>query len=315
MIQSALVTGASGFIGSRLVHRLVSMEVETYALTRSAPDTARTNPMLRGAHVLSIDPERKLSDILQHVRTETVFHLAAAGVHTENDASEIIDGNVRLMSDLLLATSSWWLKSFIFTGSCFEYGTSSNAARLTEDSPLDPTSLYGAAKASAYLCGCAVSKSLEIPFVNLRLFGVYGPGEAPTRLLPYVISSLAADQPASLTGGDQIRDLLYVTDAVDALIAAAESTDLSQHDAYNICSSHPTRITDIVRAVAQRMNKPESLLRWGERDYRSDEPMVLVGCNQRFSNVTNWQPVISVENGIRKMVDSYNDQQLPVFNA
>jgi nucleoside-diphosphate-sugar epimerase len=173
---------------------------------------------------------------------------------------------------------------------------------LTEEDPLFPVSLYGAAKACSHVYGAAFAKLRNIPFCTLRLFGVFGPGEASYRLIPYVISHLRRDTPVDLTGGEQLRDLLYVDDVVEALLLAAKSDALPSGSSYNICSGQGVSIRRVAEEVAEAMNKPKNLLRFGARPYRADEPMWLVGDNQRFRSVTGWLPRVTLRDGIGEMV-------------
>ncbi len=309
MIESALVTGATGFIGSRLVKRLDSMGTPTIALVRAA--SAEAAVRLRSNHVQTV-PYRSnddLSDALKQFRAETVFHLAAAGVRSATTATDVVEGNVNLMMRLLTAVADWPLKRFLYTGSCSEYGIPIGNGPLTETTALQPSSVYGAAKASAFLTGRTLAAQHNVPFTNLRLFGVYGLGEASTRLIPYIIRSLADNQPAKLTGGQQIRDFLFVDDVIDALLSAADCDSLGRNDVYNIASGIGTPICDVARTVAQVMGKPESLLRFGDVNYRTDEPMSLIGCSQRFQECTDWKPATTLTAGIQRMVELYNQQR------
>jgi nucleoside-diphosphate-sugar epimerase len=164
--------------------------------------------------------------------------------------------------------------------------------------------LYGAVKAASVLCGNALASSLSIPFVTLRLFGVFGTRETPPRLVPYLISQLQKDRPVDLTPGEQVRDFLFEDDVAAAFLAAATAEGLKSGEAYNVCSSRPTRIRELAEMVADAMGKPRELLHWGERPYRSDEPMWLVGDNRRFREaVTNWCPTISLQEGIHRILD------------
>jgi nucleoside-diphosphate-sugar epimerase len=173
---------------------------------------------------------------------------------------------------------------------------------LREDHPLRPASLYGAAKAAATLYGTALARELSIPFIVLRLFGVFGRGERAERLIPYLINQLKDDHPVDLTPGEQVRDVVYVDDAVDALVAAAETRNLEPGGVYNVCSSQPKRVAEIAETVADAMQKPRPLLRFGARPYRAHEPMWLVGDNRRFTAATHWQPRTTLAEGVQRML-------------
>ena len=305
--SEALVTGANGFIGSSLVRRLVAEGVTVYAMVRTHADLSRLEG-ISGVKVIKVQSFElaELQQSLSKISAEIVFNLASYGVNPQDrDPEAMIEGNVNLVARLLLATAQWPLKWFVHTGSCSEYGGNPQPNTfISEDMPLQLTSLYGLAKAASVICGNAQALQLGTPFTTLRLFGVYGVGEGPHRLIPYLIDRLNRGESVDLTPGEQVRDLLYVDDAADAFIAAAQSDNLDSYAVYNLCSSQPVRIRDAAEAVADAMNAPRNLLQFGKRPYRADEAMWIVGDNRRFKDATQWQPQIYFTDGIQRMIDS-----------
>ena len=307
LCQSALVTGATGFLGSVLVERLVAERVEITALVRSN-ERATSLRLLRGVNVIEVNSwdVATLTAKLKGVHADVVFHLASYGVQqNQRDQSQLIDGNIGLVTGLLQAAADLPLRRFIHTGSCSEYGfPDQEGALVAETQPIRPKSPYGAAKAASVLCGNALACSLGIPFVTLRLFGVFGTREGPDRLVPYVISRLLNHQPVDLTWGEQVRDFLFEDDVAEAFLAAASADGLKSGEIYNVCSSRATRIRSLGELVADVMEKPRDLLRWGQRPYRPDEPMWMVGDCRRFQEATgSWSAKISLPEGIRRMID------------
>lgn len=308
--RSALVTGSTGLIGTALVQRLLGEGIEAWCLVRAnRRSKLLSDPALKAVEIpsFSVDALRKA---LHGISCEVVFHLASYGVQVhDRDPDELIHGNVRLLSHVLRAVSDWPLRSFLFTGSCSEYGPSSKEVPIQEDHPLRPTSVYGAAKAAAELYGDALAVQLKVPFVTLRLFNVFGPGEGPHRLLPSILHGLEQNRSVALTGGEQKRDLLYVDDVADALVAAATSDRLQPSTAYNVCSGTPVRIRKVGETAAALLNKPTSLLEWGKLPYRGDESMWVVGDPERFRQATSWQPKLTVEAGIQRMITALRERR------
>lgn len=301
-LTSALVTGATGFIGSALTRRLAEEGVKTYCLVREGRYNPAEFETLRGVEAIEIRSSQTdaLRMALAGITADVVFNLASYGVNPkESDPGIMIDSNLHFVSSLLLITSSWPLKRFIHAGSCFEYGEPRDRQPIKEDCPLRPISLYGAAKAASVLYGTALAARLSVPFVTLRLFGVYGPGERPHRLIPYILGRLSCNEPADLTHGEQVRDLLYIDDVVEALVTAGNHGFMEPLRVYNVCSGNPVTVRDVGETVARVMDKPSTLLHWGERMYSLDEPMWLVGDNRSFVEATKWQPNVSLLEGIR----------------
>ncbi len=306
--RSALVSGATGFIGSALVRRLLAEKIEVTCLMRARSRDSSQFGGICGATVIEVSSFQtaELKSALTRHSAELIFNLASYGVHQDDrNSDKLIEGNVGVLTHLLEATSDWPLRKLIHTGSGSEYGfPQSEHSLISETDPLRPNSLYGAAKAASFLYGRALASGLSIPLITLRLFGVFGPGEAPQRLVPYLIQRLQHDEPVDLTPGEQVRDFLYIDDVIEAFLTAAREERLKAGQAYNVCSGEPVRVREIGEAVADALHKPRHLLHWGKRPYRNDEPMWLVGDNSRFRQATSWRPQVSLAEGIRRMIES-----------
>ena len=116
--------------------------------------------------------------------------------------------------------------------------------------------LYGASKAAGGRWGAALARSLGLPFQWVRLFGVFGPGEAPHRLLPYVHDRLSRGERVDLTAGLQWRDLLYVEDAAKGLLRAAEIALEGRLGPFNLCTGEPVTVRAMAEEVARQMGAP-----------------------------------------------------------
>ncbi len=303
--EQVLLTGASGFIGGALAQQLAHAGYKVNCLVRHGSAGNTKLKSIEGIDVVAVPSfDRKvLAEALDGMSATAVLNLASYGVKQgERDPGMMIEGNISLLSALVHVTSRWPLKVFVHTGSCSEYAPPAQHAPIREGDPLRPQSLYGAAKAASFILGSALATDLGVPIVTLRLFGVYGVGEGPERLLPYLIESLRNDAKVDLTAGEQVRDLLYIDDVTAAFLTVLERTDLPPGAVYNVCSGKPVRIKDIAFSVARAMNKSEKLLLLGKRDYRKDEPMWLVGDNSLFTGATGWSPGINLQEGIERMM-------------
>lgn len=294
---NALVVGATGFLGSALVNRLHREGVSTFSLLiqgrpRRPPPVGQ---VIESRSSAATDIRAALGDI----EFDCVYHVAAAGVSPgDRDPQALLDGNLGLISNVLLAMASSPPRRFIYTGSCSEYSRAEPPQLIAEQHPTMPRSVYGAAKAAATIWATALAQELGIPLVTLRLFHIYGPGEAQSRLVPYLVDCLRNEVRAKLTKGEQCRDELYIDDAVSALLAAAAAPALSE-TVYNVCSSCPVPVRELASTAARVLGKSTNFLEFGALPYRHDEEMWIVGDNRRFLRDTTWSPAFSLEDGLR----------------
>jgi nucleoside-diphosphate-sugar epimerase len=295
--RDALVTGGSGFIGRRLVGRLVRNGASVVCPVRAGADAAGLEA-LDGVSVVrladaSIEGWRRALD---GVRVQRVFHLAAAGIHPEDrDLEVLITANVALPTLLVECAAEMGAECIVHTGSCAEYAPASPGVRLREDAPIGGTTLYGTTKHAGFLCARGLAEQRSVPYVNLRLFGIYGPGEAPHRLLPTLVRSLAAGEPVALSGGEQVRDFLFVEDAVDGLLVASRR---AAPGVYNLCTGRPTTVRAVAEQMADLLGAPRALLQFGAVSVREGETSFLVGDPAGFADATGWVAPTSLVDGL-----------------
>ncbi len=163
------------------------------------------------------------------------------------------------------------VRRFIGIGTCFEYDLTSGI--LTIDTPLKPLSPYADAKAALYLALSHWLSMQSVEFVWCRLFYLYGEGEDPRRLVPYLRSKLAKGEPAELTSGNQIRDFLDVAEAGKLIAETALSDKVGVK---NICSGIPTTVRQLAEKIADEFGRRDLLI-FGVRPNNIVDPPCVVG--------------------------------------
>jgi len=297
--RSALVTGSGGFIGRALVRELLNRRVWVAALGRNSSTFPQGVIPVRTNSFSGSDLRAALSD----QQFDVLFHLAAYGVSPDDhDVDTMQRINVAATGALVQVAAKSSARAVVYSGSCSEYGPGEHGRLIDEDWRLAQSGLYGASKVAAGFWGRAVAAQAGLAFSWIRLFGVYGPGEAPHRLVPDVVSRLCQNQIVSLTPGQQTRDFMFVDDAVEGLILAAEAALRGHIGPYNLCTGRPTTVKEVACTIARKLSKPESLLAFSALPYRSGEPMWMVGCPDRFRSVTGHLPAISLDEGIDRTI-------------
>ena len=258
--MKALVTGAAGFIGSHLTSALLDQGAEVAGLDCFTDYYAReikeanlaVNTGRRGFRFFESRVEdtdlKTLLDGVTHV-----FHLAAqAGVRKSwgKEFREYIDNNVHASQVLLEACVGAPIEKFVYASSSSVYGNATKVPMREDDLPR-PHSPYGVTKLAAEQLGNLYHANYGVPVTAVRYFTVYGPRQRPDMAFHRFMRASAEGRPIDVFGdGDQTRDFTFVSDAVDATIAAARRGIPGR--AYNIGGG--SRVTlnqalDILQAV------------------------------------------------------------------
>ncbi|MBV9518820.1 MAG: NAD(P)-dependent oxidoreductase [Hyphomicrobiales bacterium] len=292
---SALVTGASGFIGRALVSHLRENGKRLVAVGRPTSVLPPAHRQIK----LEATSARVIAEALHGEAVDIVFHCAAYGIRpTDREPARMLATNMAATGAWVEAAAALGAKAFVHVGSCSEYGPIAKPERIRESHPLDAKDLYGASKAAGGRWGAALARSLQLPFQWVRLFGVFGPGEAPHRLLPYVYDRLYRGERVDLTSGRQWRDLLYVDDAAKGVAAAAVIALEGRLGPFNLCTGEPVTVRTMAEEIARQMGAPPELLEFGRRPPRADEPMWMIGDPSFLANAAGFRHSIGLSEGV-----------------
>lgn len=243
-----LVTGATGFVGRHAVAALHARRCQVVAASR------------RGAAVPGADAAVAV-DLLDRAATERalaaarathLLHLAWHDVPQERWTSPAnLDWTIATI-DLVRAFAAAGGRRVVAAGSCAEYAWSS-AAPLAESAPLEPATLYGAAKAATALLLTGAAATLGVAVAWARIFFVYGPGEPEGRLLGDLAAAARAGRRVDCTDGLQERDFLHAAD-VGAALAEIVVSDVA--GPINVASGHAVPVRDLIEIVSRLVGRP-----------------------------------------------------------
>jgi UDP-glucose 4-epimerase len=218
--KRVMITGVNGFIGGELARRLVGMGAAIMAVTRK-PLREDLNGQV---YPVLLDLEEENPDLseIEQFKPEVIFHMASRpdGPEVETHAAHCIDVNLRGTVNLLELARRISVSAFIFADSVKVFGNSPVPHR--ENSPPDPSSSYAASKLSAWHYCQIFARLHGVKLVGLRPTLVYGPGQK-SNLFTFLAKAITSGlKTIPLAGGLQTRDPLYIDDALNAYLRAAE---------------------------------------------------------------------------------------------
>lgn len=303
----ALVTGAGGFVGRHLVDRLLAAGTPVVALVRPGrPMPQRWNGRVDLCECADWS-EAGIRKSLGSRDFAAGFHLAAYGTYFLcRDDDMMLRINVDLPATLVRLCKEH-SASLVMAGTFSEYQAPVARMPVTERSPLENARLYGTSKAAGGLVASALASHLGVGLRILRLFHVYGPGEAPHRLLPTLVAGLSQGRRVPLSAGTQVRDFVQVSDATEALIRAAAHIDAIRQpstDIWNVCTGVGHSVRAFALLVSDAMGGRKDLLGFDDLKMRDDEVPWVVGNNERLGAELGWRPRHDLATGVRAAVTS-----------
>jgi dTDP-6-deoxy-L-talose 4-dehydrogenase (NAD+) len=172
------------------------------------------------------------------------------------------------------------VKRFVGIGTCFEYDVSEGYLKTT--TPISPSTIYGACKASAFMTVSQMMAHEQKSFSWCRLFYLYGEGENEQRLVPYIRTCLSKGEKVNLTHGDQVRDYMDVSEAGRQI---ANTALIGLEGPINICSGSPITVAKFAYQIADSYNRPDLILLGAKADNPRDPACVFGEPNRKISEI------------------------------
>jgi nucleoside-diphosphate-sugar epimerase len=297
-MRRALVTGATGFIGSHLIAHLHRGGWEVAAIAHTASLPAISASAIKASYAYTGQTDELITAVSDFKPT-AVFHLASLFLvsHSAEQIERLIQTNVLLGTQLLEAMSKADCKVLINTGTAWQ----NYATEDPFDSPdFVPVNLYAATKQAFEDIAQYYVQTAGLRSITLRLFDSYGPGDTRRKLLRLLLESLKTGHPLSMSPGDQVLDLVHVDDICRALIHAADlALELPESTArvYAI-SGRQRRTLQQVAATLEEAAGRKLPLQFGQRPHRTREVM------QPWDgpDLPGWEPQIKLLNGFRDLL-------------
>lgn len=291
--ERILVTGGSGFLGSRVCRRLLDLGVEVHATSRAARRTEPGGAIWWQLDLADINSVRRL---LTDVRPTVVYHLAGSAGAKPDLALVLptLEGLVVSAVNVLVAGTEAGCGRIVMTGSLTE--------PIGGMIPPIPSSPYAAGKWASTAYTRMFHLLYQTPTVILTPFMTFGPGQDRGKIIPSVILSLLRGESPKLSSCLWEVDWLFVDDLVEAFLAAASVPQIEGG-----CFDVGTGTNQTVRSVVERifflMEEPTKPL-FGMVPDRPSEPVRRADTIHTYE-LLKWRAQISLDEGLRRTIAWY----------
>lgn len=290
----ALVTGATGFVGSHLARRLVREGWQVHVLSRAGshlPDAGEFAQVT--SHIHDGSTEDMVRCVAQ-AKPDVVFHLASLFLsqHATKDIDALIQSNVLFGNQLLEAMKVNEVNCLINTGTSWQH---------YDNEDYNPVCLYAATKQAFEALLEYYVQACGIKAITLKLFDTYGPNDPRPKLFHLLNKAANSGETLDMSAGEQLIDLVHIDDVVEAYLIAAQRLlegKVAKHETYAVSSGRPLPLKELVQLYAE-VTKQTVNVNWGARLYRYREVMVPWNCGV---GLAGWRPKLTLEEGMQKIV-------------
>lgn len=292
-MSRVLVTGASGFIGRHSLPFLIESGHEVHAVARRAPAV----PPGVSAHACDLLDPAAASTLIARLHPTHLLHFAWYAVPgkfwTAPENLDWVAATLQLLRSFVAAGG----QRAVMAGTCAEYDWAHDL--LGPRTPLAPATLYGAAKNAVRACLEHAAPGLGLSWAWGRIFFLYGPQEAPGRLVSDVVAGLLAGRRVAVSAGLQERDFMHVADVARAFVALLDSDVVG---ALNIASGSVTPVRQVVEQLGALTGRG-ALIDFGARPSPPSDPARLAAEIGALAGPVGFTPRYDLATGLRDTVD------------
>lgn len=303
--MNCLVTGAAGFIASRLCRRLLA---EGYHVVGIDSFTDFYPRWIKEKNIQPLMMDKNFEFIVQDIndfdfkkilpRMDYVFHHAAqAGVRASwgENFSVYTRNNIEATQRLLEEAKSNRLKKFVYASSSSVYGACPELP-MSESSPLIPYSPYGVTKLAAENLCFLYYQNYGLPSVSLRFFTVYGPGQRPDMAFHKFFKAIIENTTLAVYGdGQQTRDFTYIDDVIEANLSCLENGKAGE--IYNIGGGAQKKLEEIVLILEEVCQKKAKIKK--EERQKGDVPHTLANIEKARKEL-RYSPQTELSQGLKE---------------
>ncbi len=297
------IFGAGGFIGASLFRVISAHREDCYAVSHQT----RTPYRLRDVSadkILRADLANKtsLEVIFAKHSFGTIFNLSTYGsFEYQNEIDKIFETNIMGLMNLVSVAERYGFEALVQGGSSSEYGLNCKAPKETDE--LKPNSPYAVSKVASSYFVKYLGEVKGLPVIQLRYYSIYGPDEAPDRLIPTLLAKGMEKKYPSLVNPEISRDYVYIDDALEAtILAATRGVEKNRGESLNIASGKKTTIKEVVENIKSICGIPTDPV-WGTMPNRTWDLTEWYGDASKAEKVLHWKATTPLKEGLKKEWD------------
>jgi nucleoside-diphosphate-sugar epimerase len=291
--KKVMITGASGFLGTRLSRRLSRASAAIHGVSRLPRDNTTSIHWWQG-DLTDADATRRL---VSDISPDIIFHFSGL-------ATGVPDVKLVLPTFHSLVTSTVNLLTAVHEVGCGRLVLAASPNEPSSDNET-PTSPYAAAKSASTAYGRMFHRLCGLPVVTARIFMTYGVGQRSDKLIPYIVRSFLQGCAPKLASGKERFDWIYIDDVVEGLVAASSIPAL-EGEMVDLGSGRLTATKELVERVTKVIGADISPL-FGALP---DRPLQCCRSanTEQTKALLGWSPVVSLDEGLRRTVNWCRDE-------
>jgi len=294
---NVLLTGATGFLGSHLLPRLINENYDVIILKRSFDSVCKIKKLLSRFRSYDLDAI-DIEDVFKGNRIDVIVHIATDYgkdiFDGQNRVIRLINANIEFPARLLELASRYKIRYFINTH------TASHSKYL----------FYSATKNAFLEIAYFYSANYDFKFVNMIIEYIYGENDDDIKFIPSVINKILNGEKIEASGGEQERDFIYVGDVVNAYMLLLSQMDKikESHTEFNVGTGNVMSFKSFVEKIEEAIGS-KALISWGVVPYRKNELFYSKADISRINKILGWHPEISLDQGLLNTVHWYRNHR------
>ena len=303
-MNTILITGVTGFLGSHIAEELINHGFKIVALRRSISNSWRCESFKNHIQWINCDNLADAEQDIINSHPKILIHAAWNGVKaSERDNWIEQEKNLSFLVSLLEIVKKTKISKIISLGSQAEFGNFEGS--VNEDSPCNPNTAYGATKVCVSILLKSFSEQNKIEWYWIRIFSVFGPREEMNWLIPATISNLLEKKRMKLTSCEQSYDYLFAKDFASGILHVVENGN-NISGVFIMSSGQSIKLKDILTYLENKLAPKQRLLQIGSIPYRPNQVMHMQGNSKKFFQSFDFHPVYSIYKGLDETLDYYN---------